>query len=122
MPNAARGAAARTTPARGSARQSGFWREQPAAVAAAGAAPAIQPTPGDGEVGEVATLHGVRLGEGATLLLEPGRELESADLRAILEAAHPLLAALRARGLAGGSGTPASLADERGLNPEGSNP
>jgi DNA-binding transcriptional MerR regulator len=121
VPNAARGAAARTTPARGSARQSGFWREQPAAVAAAGAAPAIQPAPGDGEVGEVATLHGVRLGEGATLLLEPGRELESADLRAILEAAHPLLAALRARGLAGGSGTPASLADERGLNPEGSN-
>jgi DNA-binding transcriptional MerR regulator len=122
--------------ARGPARQSGFWREPPAAaVPAAGAAPeapderraveyaapAIQPTPADGEVGEVATLQGVRLGEGATLLLEPGRELESADLRAILEAAHPLLAALRARGLASGSGTPASLADERGLNPEGSN-
>ncbi|HEV2872790.1 MAG TPA: MerR family transcriptional regulator [Actinomycetota bacterium] len=105
VPNAARGAAARTTPARGSARQSGFWREQPAAVAA-GAAPAIQPAPGDGEVGEVATLHGVRLGEGATLLLEPGRELESADLRAILEAARPLLAALRARGLGGSAPRP----------------
>ena len=123
VPIAARRAAARTPPpARGSVRQAGFWREQPAAaavVAAAGpeapderrtvehAVPATQPTPGGGEAGEVATLQGVRLGEGATLLLEPGRELDSADLRAILEAAHPLLAALRARGLAGGSGTPA---------------
>jgi MerR HTH family regulatory protein len=47
----------------------------------------------------LSTLQGVRLGEGATLLLEPGRELDAADLRAIVEAAKPLLAALRHRGL-----------------------
>ena len=46
-----------------------------------------------------ATLQGVRLGEGATLLLEPGRELELEDIQALLDAARPLLAALRDRGL-----------------------
>jgi MerR HTH family regulatory protein len=46
-----------------------------------------------------ASLRGVRLGDGATLLLEPGRELDAGDVGAILEAAGPLLAALRARGL-----------------------
>jgi DNA-binding transcriptional MerR regulator len=51
------------------------------------------------EVAGVATLHGVRLGEGATLLLDSGRPLDDADLRAILDAARPLLRALRARGL-----------------------
>jgi hypothetical protein len=44
-------------------------------------------------------MRGVRLGEGATLLLEPGREPDAADMRAILDAARPLLAALRERGL-----------------------
>jgi hypothetical protein len=47
----------------------------------------------------LATLRGVRLGEGTTLLLEPGRDLDGADLHAILEAARPLLAVLRERGL-----------------------
>jgi DNA-binding transcriptional MerR regulator len=47
------------------------------------------------------TLHGVRLGAGATLLVEPGRELDAADLDAILDAARPLLAVLRERGLDG---------------------
>jgi hypothetical protein len=41
----------------------------------------------------------VRLGERATLLLDPARPLDDADLRAILDAARPLLEALRARGL-----------------------
>jgi hypothetical protein len=49
----------------------------------------------------VAALRGIRLGAGATLLLEPGRDLDAADVRAILDAAEPLLAVLRARGLAG---------------------
>jgi DNA-binding transcriptional MerR regulator len=56
----------------------------------------------------LSTLQGVRLGEGATLLLEPGRELDAADLRAIVEAAKPLLAALRHRGLDGPGEGPAS--------------
>ncbi|MGH2813997.1 MAG: hypothetical protein ACRDLC_02465, partial [Actinomycetota bacterium] len=47
----------------------------------------------------VATLRGIQLGDGATLLLEPGRELGAEDVRAVLEAAGPLLAALRERGL-----------------------
>ncbi|HEY2958409.1 MAG TPA: hypothetical protein VGM21_09395 [Actinomycetota bacterium] len=55
-----------------------------------------------GEADEVATLRGVRLGERATLLLDPARPLDDADLRAILDAARPLLEALRARGLDGG--------------------
>jgi DNA-binding transcriptional MerR regulator len=83
-----------------SARRAGFWRERPsqALTAAAAEAAAVAPEePGDG----VATLRGVPLGDGATLLLDPGRELGPADLRAILAAAAPLLAALRARGLAG---------------------
>ena len=49
----------------------------------------------------VAALRGIRLGAGATLLLELGRDLDAADVRAILDAAEPLLAVLRARGLAG---------------------
>jgi hypothetical protein len=47
----------------------------------------------------VTTLRGVRLGERATLLIDPARPLDQADLRAILDAARPLLDALRARGL-----------------------
>jgi MerR HTH family regulatory protein len=82
----------------GSARRASFWRDRPvaaftapAAEAAAAEAPEIPGAP--------ATLQGVRLGAGATLLLEPGRELAAADLDAILAAAGPLLAVLRDRGL-----------------------
>jgi hypothetical protein len=93
-------------------RREGFWREAPAEAApAAPAAPeAAERAPGaDGGSGDgVATLRGVRLGAGATLLLEPGRELAEADLRAVLEAARPLLAELHARGLAGPPADPAS--------------
>jgi hypothetical protein len=53
----------------------------------------------------------VRLGAGATLLLEPGRELAAADLDAILAAAGPLLAVLRDRGLDGRARTPDEDAD-----------
>jgi DNA-binding transcriptional MerR regulator len=89
-------------PAAAAARRAGFWRERPAAALAAGAPappPASLPAPSrPGAVG-AATLRGVRLGEGATLLLEPGRELEAEDVRAVVEAAGPLLAVLRDRGL-----------------------
>ncbi|HJW61784.1 MAG TPA: hypothetical protein VJ931_19295, partial [Actinomycetota bacterium] len=69
------------------------WRDRPVAAF-------TTPAP------EAATLQGVRLGAGATLLLEPGRALNPADLDAILDAAGPLLAVLRDRGLDGGAGTP----------------
>jgi DNA-binding transcriptional MerR regulator len=79
-------------------RPAAFWHERPAAaVPAAPLPPGAPGAPGDG----VATLRGVRLGEGATLLLEPGRELGAADVAAVLEAARPLLDVLAARGLAG---------------------
>jgi DNA-binding transcriptional MerR regulator len=86
------------------ARRGGFWRQQPAAAIAAftegtHAGQSAVPTGADG----IATLRGIRLGEGATLLLEPGRELDAADVHAILDAAGPLLAALRERGFAGGN-------------------
>jgi MerR HTH family regulatory protein len=72
--------------------------------ASLGAVEEVQTGPAAGdrsgaEAAGVAILHGVRLGEGATLLLEPGRPLDDADLRAVLDAARPLLRALRARGL-----------------------
>jgi DNA-binding transcriptional MerR regulator len=96
-------------PARGKARRAGFWRERPAAFTiAADAATLTGPTEPTGPTGPTdpaapapgaATLRGVRLGEGATLLLEPGRELGAEDVRAVLEAAGPLLAVLRERGL-----------------------
>jgi DNA-binding transcriptional MerR regulator len=66
----------------GQVRRASFWREPPAAAAG--------------------TLRGLRLGEGASLLLESGRELGAADLQAIVDAARPLLAVLRDRGLAPG--------------------
>jgi DNA-binding transcriptional MerR regulator len=79
-------------------RPAAFWHERPAAAVAAAPTPPGAPlAPGDG----VATLRGVRLGEGATLLLEPGRALGAADVAAVLEAARPLLDVLAARGLAG---------------------
>jgi DNA-binding transcriptional MerR regulator len=116
-PAAGQGEAAAATPTlaagQGVARQARFWRERPAeagAVAeAAGTAAgpgavaeaagtAAGPSAGTDAAG-VATLRGVRLGERATLLLDPARPLDDADLRAILDAARPLLRALRARGL-----------------------
>ena len=93
---AAQVTAARRPGVGGRARRGGFWREQPAAFAAA-AVPVAPAAAGPAAV--VATLRGVRLGEGTTLLLEPGRELDAADLHAILDAARPLLAVLRERGL-----------------------
>jgi DNA-binding transcriptional MerR regulator len=81
--------------ASGRARRAGFWREQAATFTAAPGAPTGSPDPDP----PVATLRGVRLGEGATLLLEPGRQVDAADLAAVLDAARPLLAVLRERGL-----------------------
>jgi DNA-binding transcriptional MerR regulator len=115
--------AAAPPPAGGRARRTGFWRERPAAFAAAAEAATLpQPTDPAGSAGSAdragaahpaefaptgpadlapgaATLRGVRLGDGATLLLEPGRELGADDVRAVREAAGPLLAVLRERGL-----------------------
>ena len=62
-----------------------------------------------------ATLQGVRLGDGATLLLEPGRELGLEDIQALLDAARPLLAALRDRGL--GAEAPNPDQGRGGLDP-----
>ena len=119
--------------AAGPARRAAFWRELPVAALAAEAAGApaasasrAAPTGPTGPAGTsapvsgaaaptapeapvlpaagVATLRGVRLGAGATLLLEPGRDLDADDLRAVHDAAQPLIAVLRARRL---GGTPA---------------
>ena len=79
----------------GRARRAGFWREQAATFSAAPGASSGSPDPDP----PVATLRGVRLGEGATLLLEPGRQVDAADVEAVLDAARPLLAVLRERGL-----------------------
>jgi DNA-binding transcriptional MerR regulator len=73
-----------------------FWRQRPAAPATA---PATTPAP-------PAVVQGVRLSEGTTLLVEGGRPLDDEDLRAILAAAAPLLAALRDRGLLEGRDHP----------------
>jgi MerR HTH family regulatory protein len=98
-PVAARRAAA------GPARRAAFWREPPSAGSVApagpGAAGAIADPAGPDAAGAVTSLRGVRLGGGVTLLLEPGRELDAADVQAILDAAGPLVATLRARGLDG---------------------
>jgi DNA-binding transcriptional MerR regulator len=101
--------AAKRPGAGGRARPGGFWREQPAAFAAAAAVAAVPVAPA---AAAVATLRGVHLGEGTTLLLEPGRELDAADLQAILDAARPLLATLRERGLDRAAGGPG-----RGVGP-----
>jgi len=125
---ATRAAAAVRGPAGGKARRAGFWREQPAAALAAATDtdattpadptwftaptaptdPTVPTRPLREEAGTpwAATLRGVRLGDGATLLLEPGRELGLEDIHAILDAARPLLAALRDRGLGAGSRDP----------------
>ncbi|HEX2374661.1 MAG TPA: MerR family transcriptional regulator [Actinomycetota bacterium] len=100
--------------AAGPARRAAFWREQPTAATAAdalsadsasapltsGSAPAgVRSDRAAG--GGIASLRGIRLGDGATLLLEPGRDLDGADLQAILDAAGPLVAVLGARRLLG---------------------
>jgi DNA-binding transcriptional MerR regulator len=105
----------------GTPRRAGFWRDRPAAALTA---PATEAAPDAAEAAGAtatatgsarpavlglrgpATLQGVRLGGGATLLLEPGRELAAADLDAILDAAGPLLAVLRDRALDGSAPTP----------------
>jgi hypothetical protein len=71
------------------------------APAGPGAAGTPADPAGPAAAGAVTSLRGVRLGGGATLLLEPGRELAAADVKAILDAAGPLVATLRARGLDG---------------------
>jgi DNA-binding transcriptional MerR regulator len=92
--------------AAGPARRAAFWRQPPAAGLATagdpgdgGASTARDPAGPAPHPAAVASLRGMRLGGGATLLLEPGRELDAGDVQAIVEAAGPLLAALRARGL-----------------------
>ena len=89
--------------AAGPARRAAFWREPPSAGSVAPAGPGAAGAIADpaGPAGAVTSLRGVRLGGGATLLLEPGRELDAADVQAILDAAGPLVATLRARGLDG---------------------
>jgi DNA-binding transcriptional MerR regulator len=74
---------------------SGFWRDQPAAFAVPATSDDSAPEP----AASIVALRGVKLGDGTTLLLEPGRELDRADLEAILDAARPLLSVIRERGL-----------------------
>jgi DNA-binding transcriptional MerR regulator len=114
------GTAAAAPATRGKVRRAGFWRERPAAfTVAADAATLTDPTDPVGSAGPAtATLRGVRLGDGATLLLEPGRELGAEDVRAVLEAAGPLLAALRERGLGPGAEEPDQDPSARRLDPE----
>jgi hypothetical protein len=110
MPAHPRGVAARAAAA--GTRRTGFWRQRPSAFGAA-APEDVEPDAAAPAGRGVATLQGVRLGDGATLLLEPARELDAADLDAIRDAARPLLAVLRDRGLGGGSGTPGRRPDPR---------
>jgi len=117
-PAAAPAAAARRLAA-APARRAAFWREPPIAALTAGAAGAAD-TPGAAAAptdpataipsaadstlpptAGMATLRGIRLADGATLLLEPGRDLDADDLRAVHDAAQPLIAVLRARRLGG---------------------
>ena len=97
----------------GTARRASFWRDRPAAAPTPTAADAGSARPAGPGLRGPATLQGVRLGAGATLLLEPGRDLAAADLDAILDAAGPLLAILRDRGLAGGAPVPDEGPDQR---------
>jgi DNA-binding transcriptional MerR regulator len=98
-PGAAPGAAARRLAA-GPARQAGFWRDPPVGALTAESA---WPTGPEAPIlpAGVAALRAIRLAGGATLLLEPGRDLDAADVQAVLDAARPLLAVLRDRRLAG---------------------
>jgi DNA-binding transcriptional MerR regulator len=116
------GTAAAAPATRGKVRRAGFWRERPAAFTVAADAAALtgptHPAALTGSTPATATLRGVRLGDGATLLLEPGRELGAEDVRAVLEAAGPLLAALRERGLGPGAEEPDQDPRARRLGPE----
>ena len=132
---ATRAAAAVHGPAGGKARRAGFWREQPAAALTAATdtdadtpadptwftaptgptVPTTHPLHEEAGTPWAATLRGVRLGDGATLLLEPGRELGLEDIQALLDAARPLLAALRDRGL--GAEAPNPDQGRGGLDP-----
>ena len=87
--------------AAGPARRAAFWREPTSAGPAVAGVAGAPADPLGVTAGAVASVRGVRLGAGATLLLEPGRELGAADVQAILDAAGPLVAMLRARGLDG---------------------
>jgi MerR HTH family regulatory protein len=98
-------AAARTTAGwtgavGGRSQRSGFWRDQPAAFAV----PAASDDAVHDPAASIAALRGVQLGDGTTLLLIPGREPDRADLEAIIDAARPLLAVLRERGLGHAAG------------------
>jgi DNA-binding transcriptional MerR regulator len=112
------------------ARRAGFWRQQPAAAIAAFTGEtragdhivSTDPERSDTGAGGIATLQGIRLGEGATLLLEPGRELDAADVRAILDAARPLRSVLRERGLGGADWTPPSPRRKGGNEPRREQP
>ena len=126
VPGAAPAAAAAVRgPAGGKARRAGFWREQPAAALTAATDPdattpaaptrSTHPSREEARTPWPTTLQGVRLGDGATLLLEPGRELELEDIQALLDAARPLLAALRDRGL--GAEAPNPDQGRGGLDP-----
>jgi DNA-binding transcriptional MerR regulator len=119
---AGRSAGVAPRPAAGRARRARFWREQPAAFTAAAVADADptappDPKPEQAGTGLAATLQGVRLGDGVTLLLEPGRGLGTGDVQAILDAARPLLATLRDRGLGGEAASP-SQGTGPGRDPE----
>ena len=119
---AGRSAGVAPRPAAGRARRARFWREQPAAFTAAAVADADptappDPKPEQAGTGRAATLQGVRLGDGVTLLLEPGRGLGTGDVQAILDAARPLLATLRDRGLGGEAANP-SQGTGPGRDPE----
>jgi DNA-binding transcriptional MerR regulator len=87
-------------PVPAAARRARFWRERPVLATFATTEPATRDEP-DPPALDVATMRGLRLSRRATLLLDPARPLDAGDLRAILDAARPLLEALRARGLDG---------------------
>ena len=85
------------SPAAGRAR---FWRPAPAQVLAADPAVAAAAAPAAGgppaTPAAPATLQGIRLAEGATLLVETAEPLGEGELAAIRAAAEPLVEALRA--------------------------
>jgi DNA-binding transcriptional MerR regulator len=118
-------------------RRTGFWRARPTAAllaaadveeaapedASAGTSPSHVPSARPDAAGaEVATLRGLRLGDAVTLLLEPGRDLDADEVSAIRDAAQPLLAVLRDRGLDAGATrnpTPGPAPSRAGANHPG---
>jgi MerR HTH family regulatory protein len=110
---AASGASVASAPASYAAcsRAGGFWRRAPGAGVPAAASELIDAGPGRADAGpapggggerrDAATLQGVRLADGVTLLLDRARPLRDDEVRAIQVAAGRLLEALSARGLAG---------------------